>query len=112
LWEIGSDDETLAVIGDVQFMSTNEPLFDDIYDYNVQYGDLAENTDNCMNEWLADTGSTHHISNWREIFSSYEPMPEVIIHGVGGKITQVAGQGTVFLSAQHGMRKHTLHLKM
>src|SRR6267154_2602667 len=64
-----------------------------------------------MYEWLADTGSTHHISNWREIFSSYEPMPEAIVHGVGGKITQVAGQGTIFLTAQYGTRKHTVHLE-
>jgi len=110
--EIGSDNEMLAAIGDVQFTSTDEPLFDDIYDYNVQYGDLTENTDDHMYEWLADTRSTHHISNQREIFSSYEPTLEAIIHGVGGKITQVAGQGTVFLSAQHGMRKCTCTWKM
>ena len=33
--EIRSDDETLAAIGDNHFMLTNNPLINNIYDYNV-----------------------------------------------------------------------------
>jgi len=56
-----------------------------------------------MYKWLADTSSTHHISNQHEIFSSYEPTLEATILGIGGKIIQIAGQGTITLTAQYGM---------
>src|SRR6267154_510748 len=108
--EIRSDDETLAAIGEEVYPSTDDPLIDNIYDYNVQYGN-TENPNACMYEWLADTSSTHHISNQREIFSSYEPTPEATVLGVGGKVIRVQGQGTLTLTAQYGTRKRTLHLE-
>jgi hypothetical protein len=109
--EIGSDNETLVAIGDNHFMITDDPLINDIFDYNVQYGNLAANSSDHMYNWLVDIGSTNHILNWHENFSSYEPTPEATIHGVSGKITQVMGCGTVILTAQYGTQKHTLHLE-
>src|SRR6266566_610854 len=111
--EAGSDEENLAAIGDDHSMIIDDPFFDNIYDYNnnVNYQGLASNTTDRMYEWLADSGSTNHISNRRELFSSYELTPEATVHGVGGKITQVVGRGTVNLTAQIGTRKRTLRLE-
>jgi hypothetical protein len=88
-----------------------DPFIDNVYDYNVQYENFAANESAHMYDWLADTGSTNHISNRRELFSSYEPMLEATVHGVGSKITQVAGRGTINLIAKYGTRKRTLRLE-
>jgi hypothetical protein len=106
-----SDNETLAAIGDNHFIITDDPLIDDVFDYNVQYGNLAANSSDCMYDWLADTRSTNHISNRHKNFSSYEPTPEATVHGVSGKIIQVVGCGTVILTAQYGTQKRTLCLE-
>jgi hypothetical protein len=45
--KIGSDDETLAAIGNDHFMITNDPLIDDVFNYNVQYGNLGQD-DRCV----------------------------------------------------------------
>ena len=86
-------------------------LIDPPFDYNVNYASLEANEDSRMYEWLADSGSTNHISNRRELFSSYEPTPEATVLGIGGKITPVAGRGTINLIAQYGPQKRTLHLE-
>ena len=108
---IGDGEETLAAIGGDLHMLPDDPFVDDIYDYNVKYANVASNESIRMYDWLADSGSTNHITNRRELFSSYEPTPEATVHGVGGKIIQVEGRGTVKLIAQYGTRKRTLYLE-
>jgi hypothetical protein len=92
-------------------MMNDDPLIDNLYDYNVRFANVATNSDDHLYDWLADTGSTNHITYRRELFSTYEPTPGVTVHGVSGKITQVAGRGTVILTAQYGTRKRTLRLE-
>jgi hypothetical protein len=107
------DEETLAAIAadSDHTMLTDDPFIDDISDENVNVSNLAANKTDRMYDWLADTGSTNHITNRREIFSSYEQTPEATVHGVGGKIIQVAGRGTITLIAQYGPRKRILRLE-
>ncbi len=109
--EAKSDDEemlaTIAANSDHTIL-TDDLFVNDISDQNVNVSYLAANKTDRMYNWLADTGSTNHITNRREIFSSYEQTPEATVHGVGGKIIQVAGQGTVTLIAQYGPQKHIL----
>jgi hypothetical protein len=109
--EIGSDEETLAAVRNEDPMMNDDPLIDNLYDYNVRFANVATNTDDHLYDWLADTGSTNHITYRCELFSTYEPTLGVTVHGVGGKITQVAGRGTIILTTQYGMRKHTLRLE-
>jgi hypothetical protein len=109
--EIGSDEETLAAVRNEDPMMNDDPLINNLYDYNVRFANVATNTDDHLYDWLADTGSTNHITYRCELFSTYEPTLGVTVHGVGGKITQVAGHGTVILTTQYGMRKHTLRLE-
>jgi hypothetical protein len=109
--KVGTDEEMLVAIGDDQNMNIDNSLFDNIYNYNVHYANLAFNKDYHIYDWLADSGSTNHISNWCEIFSSYKPTPEATVYGVGDKITYVIGCGTVLLTTQYGTQKHTLCLE-
>jgi len=64
-----------------------------------------------MYDWLVDSGSTNHITNWWELYSSYEPTPEATIHRVGSKISQVTRQETILITAQYGMCKCILQLE-
>jgi hypothetical protein len=96
---MSDNEETFTTIRGNNHMLTNNPFIENVYDYNIQYFSLATNINNCMYDWLADIRSTNHISNWHKIFSLYKPMPEAIIHSVSGKIIQIAGHGTVILTA-------------
>ena len=64
-----------------------------------------------MYDWLADSGSTNHIMCQCDFFSSYEPTPDVTVHGISGKTIQVEGHGTVSLVTQYETWKHILHLE-
>ena len=91
-------------------MEANDLSFN-TYDEDLYLANLAANDSTRMYDWLADSRSTHHITNRRELFSSYEPTPEATVHGVGGKITQVVGRGTLMLTAQYGTQKRLLRLE-
>jgi hypothetical protein len=76
-------------------MLTDEPLYattlyDNVEEYDVNLASTI-NKASQMYDWLADSGSTHHITNQCKMFSLYEPTPEATIHSVGGKIIRVLG---------------------
>jgi transposase InsO family protein len=97
-------DETMAAL-DAELIS-NSDICDDMYLTN-----LAANEASRLYDWLADSGSTNHITNRRDIFSSYEPTPDATVQGVGNKIVKIVGRGTVLLTAQYGTRKRLLKLE-
>ena len=88
--EIGSDEETLMACDAKNPTLYDNPFFKDVSDPNV-YTNVATNESAHMYDWLADSGSTNHITNWQELYSSYEPTPGATVHRVSGKISQVAG---------------------
>ena len=108
-----SDEETLMAMNAESSNNANADQFliDPNYDYDVNLASPAYNEDARMYDWLADSGSTNHIACRRDLFSSYEQTPDATVHGVGGKIIQVAGRGTVSLTARYGSRKRILHLE-
>ena len=55
------------------------------YDYDVYLASRASNSETRMYDWLADSGSTNHITCWRDFFSSYEPTSDVTVYGISGK---------------------------
>ena len=108
--KVDLDIKTLVAIdASENMMIKDDPFVDDIDMY------LTSSTDNDdasrVYDWLADLSSTHHITNRREFFQSYEPMPEATIHGVGGAISKVKGRGTITLNARHGKHMQTLILE-
>ena len=108
---VDTDEEILAAIGSEENMSVDQgdPFYDNLSQYNMHFVDMNENS--CMYDWLADSGATHHISNARNLFITYQPTPNAVIHGIGDKVIPVQGRGTVILTAQYGTRKQILRLK-
>lgn len=89
-------------------MIENDPFIDNIDMY------LASSTNNettRVYNWLADTGSTHHITNWQELFRTYELTLEATAQGVGSIRSQVLGRGTITLIAEYGTHTCTLNLE-
>jgi hypothetical protein len=102
------DKEVLAAIETTPVVDA--PSYSNQYQYDVYLASTV-NENSRMYDWLADMGSTNHISNQRKIFSSYEPTPDVTVHGVGGKTVQVKGRGLIILKAQYGTCERTIRLK-
>jgi len=40
-----------------------------------------------MCNWLVDSGLTNHIVNDQKLFTTFQPMKNAIIYGIGGKTT-------------------------
>ena len=73
--------------------------YDDYNSYN-SYENVSSDSefnDGQAYDWLADTGTTSHITHQRDAFATYESIPKVPISGVGGVETFAIGRGTVFL---------------
>ena len=61
-------------------------------------------------DWLADSGTTSHITHEREAFATYKPIQNLPISGVGDKTTFAVGKGTIFLHSECDNVIHTLQL--
>jgi len=62
-------------------------------------------------EWLADNATSSHVCNYRDSFVSYEPLHDVSVTGVGGKVSEIKGVGTVKLIASCDENECILTLK-
>jgi hypothetical protein len=116
--EAGSDDETLTAMDaetsiDAESFMINDPFIDNTTEYDSYLASQASTNDDLsrLYDWLADSGSTNHITNQRKLFTIYKETPGATVHGVGGKITQVIGRGKISLIAQYGTCRRTLHLE-
>ena len=64
-----------------------------------------------MYDWLADSISTYNITNCCELYTSFEPIPNVTVLGIRDKIINIKGKGTIKIIAQYEMQKCILHLE-
>jgi hypothetical protein len=62
-------------------------------------------------EWLADNATMSHVSCQRDCFTSYTPVQNATVTGVGGKEAQIAGRGTVELILTCNGQKYLLRLE-
>ncbi|GBE89144.1 hypothetical protein SCP_1501500 [Sparassis crispa] len=56
-------------------------------------------------EWFADSGTTSHITNCREVFATYQALEDHAITGIGSQPTQALGRSTVDVESEVGDRK-------
>ena len=105
------DGETLNAVDGDNSMELADPVFDDMYDYNMHYGTAFENDTSRMYEWLADTRSTNHIAKERDLFTTYETTRDAFVLGVGGNRTKIEGRGTIILAARYGKQIRSLRLE-
>ena len=60
--------------------------------------------------WLADSATTSHIVNRRDVFKTYEPVKDTPITGVGGLRAQAEGRSDVDVYTMFNGKTHTIHL--
>ena len=65
----------------------------------------------CYDDWVADTGTTSHICNQHTAFTTYKPLGDKIVSGVGGLKTTVQGIRTVDVESIHKENKYILQLE-
>jgi len=59
-------------------------------------------------DWVADTGTTSHITNRRDAFTTYQTLEDKNFSGVGGLRTTAQGTGTVKVESIHNGHKYLL----
>jgi len=62
-------------------------------------------------DWLADSGTTSHITHQRDAFATYEMLPKLTVSGIGGITASAVGKGTVFLHSECNGIVHMLQLQ-
>jgi hypothetical protein len=62
-------------------------------------------------EWLADSATTSHVANKREVFTEYTPQSHATVGGVGNTKVSAKGRGTVLLEASCDGHKYNLRLE-
>jgi len=76
------------------------------------YGTIASSSKmtDSLYYWLADLGTTSHITHQQDAFRTYEPIKHILILGIGGIRTHAIGKGTIVLHSEVNGYIHTLCL--
>jgi hypothetical protein len=61
--------------------------------------------------WLADSATTSHVSNRREAFTTFHPLIDTIVSGVGNVKAKAEGRGTVELISSCSGHNYILELR-
>ena len=61
-------------------------------------------------DWLADTGTTSHITHRRDAFATYQLVPKIPVSLAGKNVSYAIGKGTIFLQSECNGVIHTLQL--
>ena len=83
--------------------------FDD-YDKSTISDESTEFKTDDLYKWLADTGTTSHITNRRDAFSTYQTLPRIPISGVGKLNTFGIARGTVYVHSECDGKPYVLQL--
>ena len=62
-------------------------------------------------DWLANSATTSHIVNQRDIFRTYKPVKDTPITGIGGLRAHAVGQGDVNVYITIDGEMFTIHLR-
>jgi hypothetical protein len=101
-------------IEEITFNIEEDELFnpDEGESYNFEEYDSCnlEGIDECVlyYDWLADSATTSHVTNQHEAFTTYQPLKEITVAGVGNIKTIAKGRGTVELESQCDDQKYIL----
>jgi len=96
----------VSFTGDDEADASDDEMFDRRVD---SYASSSKYTDRFY-DWLADSGSTVHITSRRDAFDTYEDITRLPISGVGGIKTHAIGKGTIYLHSECDGNTHTLQL--
>ena len=62
-------------------------------------------------DWLGDSATTSHVTNRREAFSSFRPLKDTKVSGVGDVKTEAKGKGTVKLKSTYNGHEYIIELR-
>jgi hypothetical protein len=62
-------------------------------------------------DWYADSATSTHVTNKRDIFTTFEPLKNTNVVGVGRNKTKAEGRGNIELRAQYGNNTYILKLQ-
>jgi len=62
-------------------------------------------------EWVTDSASTVHVTNWCDAFTTYTPVLDIRVTGIGGVQAFAVGKGTVYLSTECDGKHSIIHLQ-
>jgi len=119
---IGADetaDDKIVICGEIHVMNAKKEEIVNAADGQAddshnEYFDKTPlfNEDGVLTyDWLADSGTTSHITYQRDAFATYEPIENMPIKGVSGVKTFAVGKGTVFLNSECDEKIHTIELR-
>jgi len=82
-------------------------------DYNYDMFDVSDRLAmdehvSYYDDWVADTGTTSHITNRCDAFTTYQTLEDKNVSGVGGLRTTAQGTGTVEVESIHNGHKYLL----
>src|SRR5258707_3276866 len=102
------EEETIQTVGEKTFSYDNDDLINSS-NLDVNMAEMNVSADSNY-DWLADSGSTLHITNNKELYHTYTSKQH-IIKGIGGKQMHVEGHGDIILQAHHNTKITDLKLK-
>jgi len=96
--------------GGITFDSSEQGQHFNFADYDVtNYSGIDERT--LYYDWLADSATTSHIVNQRDIFKTFEPIQNTPITGIGGLQAQAVGRGDADVYTTIDGETLTIHLR-
>jgi hypothetical protein len=99
-----AEDEELIVFSAI---GGDEDLYADYDEYNSFDGNDI-NITLLSSDWLADSATTSHITNQRDLLTEYKPTPNLKVAGVGNVSAAVQGKGAVILHTEFKGCKYNL----
>jgi hypothetical protein len=93
--KVGEEEKSLTAMDLEEYPDNEYDLTDTAHDHDMHFTSICSNESARMYDWLANMGSTNHIMNWPDLFSSYEPITNATVHEVGSKTTSVVGRSCV-----------------
>ena len=106
-----AEESTAGIEEILSFLADDDDGEDFNYDtFNVS-DTLAMDERVTYYDWVADTGTTSHITNQRDAFVTYQTLSDKTVSGVGGLRTTVEGTGTVEVESICNGQKYLLRLE-
>ena len=113
-----ADDKIVVIQGEVKAMNAEEEIVNaadgQADNSKVEYSDKTKlyNEDGVLAyDWLADSGTTSHITYRQDAFITYEPIEAIPIKGVSSMKAFAVGKGTVILNSKCDGKIYMIELR-
>jgi len=106
----GEEVKEIACVTNVT-SDTKSVLNDDKEYYNFDVVDTDNDERLIYYDCLADSATTSHITNHRDVCTIYENIADIAVGGIGQQSTHACGRGTVTLELRCARQKYSIQLE-